>query len=68
LHAFQKKAKSGIAMPKPDKELIKERLKVAEQIAKERGKMSKRKWHDVDVEGVPAMCMRILGTPTLTRC
>lgn len=38
LHVFQKKAKSGIATPKQDKELIKERLKAAEQIAKERGK------------------------------
>lgn len=35
LHVFQKKAKSGIATPKQDIELIRERLKVAEQIAKE---------------------------------
>ena len=35
LHVFQKKAKSGIATPKPDMELIKERLKTAEQVAKE---------------------------------
>ena len=35
LHVFQKKSKSGIATPKQDIELIRERLKVAEQIAKE---------------------------------
>jgi len=32
---FQKKAKSGIATPRQDMELIKERLKAAEQIVKE---------------------------------
>ncbi len=31
LHAFQKKSKQGIKMPKPDMELIKSRLKDAEQ-------------------------------------
>ena len=35
LHVFQKKAKSGIATPGQDMELIKERLKAAEQVAKE---------------------------------
>jgi phage-related protein len=35
LHVFQKKAKRGIATPKLDVELIRERLKVAEQMAKE---------------------------------
>ena len=35
LHVFQEKAKSGIATPRQDMELIKERLKVAEQVAKE---------------------------------
>jgi phage-related protein len=35
LHVFQKKAKSGIATPRQDMELIKERLKAAEQVAKE---------------------------------
>jgi phage-related protein len=30
LHAFQKKSKKGIATPKPDMDLIKQRLKVAE--------------------------------------
>lgn len=35
LHVFQKKAKSGIATPKQDMELIRERLKVAEQIVKD---------------------------------
>jgi phage-related protein len=35
LHVFQKKAKSGIATPKADIELIKERLRAAEQVAKE---------------------------------
>lgn len=35
LHVFQKKAKTGIATPKQDMELIRERLKAAEQIAKE---------------------------------
>ena len=35
LHAFQKKAKHGIATPRQDMELIRERLKVAEEMAKE---------------------------------
>jgi len=35
LHVFQKKAKSGIATPRQDMELIKQRLKAAEQIVKE---------------------------------
>lgn len=35
LHVFQKKAKRGIATPRQDMELIRERLKVAEQTAKE---------------------------------
>lgn len=35
LHVYQKKAKSGIATPKQDMELIKRRLKVVEQIVKD---------------------------------
>jgi len=35
LHVFQKKSKRGMATPKGDMDLIRERLKVAEQIAKE---------------------------------
>jgi phage-related protein len=35
LHIFQKKSKRGPATPKADTDLIRERLKVAEQIAKE---------------------------------
>lgn len=35
LHVFQKKSKRGAATPKADSDLIRERLKVAEQIAKE---------------------------------
>ena len=35
LHVFQKKAKQGIATPRHDVELIREQLKVAEQMAKE---------------------------------
>ena len=35
LHAFQKKSKRGIATPKPDIDLIKDRLKAARQIAEE---------------------------------
>ena len=38
LHVFQKKAKSGIATPKQDMELIRERLKAAERIVKELSK------------------------------
>jgi phage-related protein len=34
LHAFQKKSKSGIATPKADVELIKQRLKQAVEISK----------------------------------
>lgn len=36
LHAFQKKSKKGIATPKPDIDLIKRRLKVAEEDYKKR--------------------------------
>jgi phage-related protein len=35
LHVFQKKSKSGIATPKLDLDMIRERLKVAEQLARE---------------------------------
>ena len=35
LHVFQKKAKRGIATPRQDMELIRARLNVAEQMAKE---------------------------------
>jgi phage-related protein len=35
LHVFQKKSKHGAATPKADIDLIRERLKVAEQFAKE---------------------------------
>ena len=35
LHVFQKKAKRGIAAPKADLDLIRERFKAAEQAAKE---------------------------------
>lgn len=37
LHAFQKKSKSGIATPRRELELIKQRLRDAEEIAKRRG-------------------------------
>jgi phage-related protein len=33
LHAFQKKSKKGIATPKPDVDLIKQRYKVARELA-----------------------------------
>ena len=35
LHVFQKKSKRGIATPKPDMDIIRERLKVAEKLAQE---------------------------------
>ena len=35
LHAFQKKSKKGIETPKHDKELIRSRLKLADEIYKE---------------------------------
>ena len=35
LHVFQKKSKSGIATPKRDMDIIRERLKVAEKLSKE---------------------------------
>lgn len=35
LHVFQKKSKRGIATSKQDIDLIKKRLRIAEQIAKE---------------------------------
>jgi phage-related protein len=37
LHAFQKKSKSGIATPKANVELIKQRLKRAVEISKRKG-------------------------------
>jgi len=36
LHAFQKKSKTGRATPRRDIEMVKQRLREAEQIAKER--------------------------------
>ena len=38
LHVFQKKSKTGLATPKQDMELIRDRLKVAERAAKELSK------------------------------
>ncbi len=35
LHVFQKKSKGGIATPKPDMDIIRERLKVAEKLSQE---------------------------------
>ncbi len=35
LHVFQKKSKHGIATPKPDMNIIRERLKIAELMAQE---------------------------------
>ena len=35
LHCFQKTSKSGVATPKPDMDLIRARLKVAEALAQE---------------------------------
>ena len=35
LHVFRKKSKSGIATPKPDMEIIRGRLKVAEKLSQE---------------------------------
>lgn len=35
LHVFQKKSKHGIATPKPDLDLIKDRLRAARQMAEE---------------------------------
>ncbi len=37
LHCFQKKSKSGIATPKRDIDIINQRLKIAEELAKELG-------------------------------
>ncbi len=42
LHCFQKKSKSGIATPKEDIGLIRERLKAAEQHVKEMRNVSKK--------------------------
>ena len=36
LHVFQKKSKKGIATPKPDMDIIRKRLKLAEQAYKSR--------------------------------
>ena len=38
LHVFQKKSKSGIATPKPDMDIIRARLKVAEKLSQEMGR------------------------------
>ena len=42
LHAFQKKSKTGRETPRRDMELIRQRLREAEQIAKEREAMSNK--------------------------
>jgi len=42
LHVFQKKSKSGTALPKTDAELIKSRLKLAEEMEKARREKMKR--------------------------
>ena len=42
LHAFQKKSKTGRETPRRDIELIKQRLREAEQIAKERSDEQER--------------------------
>jgi phage-related protein len=39
LHCFQKKSKQGISTPKHDIELIRQRLKAAKLLAKERGEL-----------------------------
>ncbi len=36
LHVFQKKSKKGISTPKPDMDLIRKRIKLAEEDAKEK--------------------------------
>ena len=41
LHAFQKKSKKGIATPKSEIDLVKERLKRAEQDHEQRSKSGK---------------------------
>jgi phage-related protein len=38
VHCFQKKSTRGISTPKPDMDLIRERLKAAQEHAKEQGK------------------------------
>ena len=38
LHAFMKKSKSGIGLPKPDKEMIEARLKQARQLDAKEGR------------------------------
>jgi phage-related protein len=43
LHAFQKKSKKGIATPKRDIELIKLRLRDAEELHRERAEQERRK-------------------------
>ena len=43
LHCFQKKSKQGIATPKQEINLIRQRLKDAKQLEKERGKEHERK-------------------------
>lgn len=43
LHVFQKKSKSGIATPKHEIDLLKQRFKLAEQDYKERGATSREK-------------------------
>ena len=43
LHVFQKKSKKGIAMPRPDMELIRKRLKAAEEDYRERASARRHK-------------------------
>jgi phage-related protein len=47
LHAFQKKAKSGVATPQPDINLIRSRLKLAEAHHKENyGYLERKEWQN----------------------
>ena len=65
LHVFQKKSRSGIATPKPDLELIKERLKAAVTRAKEleMGKRQSRSTAAIGIHEGSANVYADLGYP-----
>jgi len=57
LHAFQKKSKSGRETPRRDMELIEQRLREAERIAK-REKVMSKKSHEIGSGNVFTDCRR----------
>jgi len=63
LHVFQKKSKRGIETPKPDMDIIRQRLKAAAIVAQELKKMTKRIVAGVEIEASSSNVFADLGLP-----